>query len=865
MSALIKTACFAACLVMATFLSVASANAITLSGSDECLEYDNPPSPGDDDSYVNSYIRLLFHVSHESCPGANDGEVFVWTLGNGSYEFPVIWNTGATTSTISNLSPGMYTVTAYDSAGNQTRGSVVVYGASEQEAEVDLESVCSDDITLDINGNSGEGDWLMGSRGQYSYSYDGENYTNLALQDEKERIRGEDEVFYTDMLLTEEGSLYTSFSYTHFFGTVELDPSYNSYLVKANKSNEIEWSQGLTKYIENAELSKDEEGNIYWAFGSLAFSWETIGGEEIAVEGVTLVKLSPDGEYIWHRSWSDANFLIGLSTDYMGNVYLATESSVYKYSKTGVSQWVKEYGYSEYVSFEGDVVQFDANPMGEVYLAVATGDYLTIDSDTVASDFGMAVASLTTDGDLRWAETASKSDGMTYVSGLKAGPRNQLAVALDIRDDSFAYDYFSLGGNFGTAVLKIDAINGQAADNYVMSIYSNPDYHGFSQITGLALDINGNLYVAGENAPGEDTGDGGIYLYGYDVGGSMVVSEEREFKFLYMPTPLATNRNDVAWATFSDMEAVAARKMQIMQYGPQSQATIPYDGQSQIFVKNVANCTISVEIKQNEYKPLPICYISQANSNNVIHWSDDVEGTVDVYKETTAYGEFEYVATSSAGLNYWQDVNSNANIRSYRYKIKPSDECEAQDFSGAHKTLHLTANLSSRGETNLVWEKYEGLEYKSFLIYSGYSPQNMEFVTEIPANLFTYTADYSVRGPYFQIAIEADLDCEIEGSASGAKVAQGESGLIKSNIINTLEVDALHLFPVPAKEYVNVVFKEDGSDYQLKMFDVKGAVRYQATVNEAVQIPVNSLTPGLYTISLINASGKAESRHVVVE
>ena len=862
MSALIKTACLAACLIMATFLSVASANAITVSGNYECFEYDNPPSPDDDgDPYLTSPINLTFFVTHVSCNGAKDGAVTVIAADNGNYDTEVIWSTGETTPGIYNLEPGVYTVVASDSAGNQTQGSVVIRDADELGAEVELESVCSESITLDIYGNTGAQMAIVGYPGQYFYSYDGENYTPLEEHVEKERVTGDEENIYGDIELLDNGSMYVAFYETHKFGDVQLDANFNSYLVKVDRNNEIEWYEGIVEG-SRVQTAIDEDGNVYWAFEGLSPRTETIGGVSVSIAGATLVKLSPSGDYLWHKSLSQDLYTLGVSTDLYGNVYLATNNSIYKYDKLGAEQWQKEFTYSGGVNPDEYSMQLAVGGTGEVYVAFGSGNSFSIGEHSFGGNFSLGLASFNTDGDLQWMKVGNGNSVGTYLGGLSWTAVGNLVVALDIRDSTFAYEGYTFNNFYANAILHIDASGGGVTDVFPLYIYDDPDELGFNQVTNLTTDENANIYVSGERAYGSNRGH---YIKGFDFTGETILNETSDdFYFIYRPMPIAASRNGVVWANYwSDVPG--ERKMQITEFGPESKVTIPYSGQSEIYVKNKLGCELRLDINANEYEPLPICYISQTNSNNVIHWSDDVEGTVDIFKETTAYGEFEYVATSSAGLNYWQDVNSNANIRSYRYKIKPSDQCEAQDFSGAHKTLHLTANLSSRGETNLVWDKYEGLEYKSFLIYSGYNPQNMEFVTEIPANLFTYTADYSVRGPYFQIAIEADLDCEVGGSASGARVAQGESNLIKSNIINTLEVDALQLFPVPAKEYVNVMFKEDGSDYQLKMFDVKGAVRYQATVDEAVQIPVNSLTPGLYTISLINASGKAESRHIVVE
>ncbi|UII24053.1 T9SS type A sorting domain-containing protein [Fulvivirga ligni] len=876
MSALIKTAYFAVCLVFATFLSVVPLNVFALSELENVSSNFPIKSPEIiEGPYLNSYIRISFIVNHVSCHGANDGNIYVWTTGNGNYEFDILWSTGSTSNTLTNLSPGVYTIIASDDEGNQTQASVAIYDAEQLEAEVEVESICSESLTLNFYGNTGAGDneigWPEPDPGYYAYSLDGQNYTNLSSRVKKDRVQGEGNVSCSDIVLTEKGSLYTAFTGSHNFGTEELNPDLESYLVKLSRANEIEWYQGVTINDENAKVEVDDADNVYWAVGTGGFSWQTIGDTEFYIDGVAVIKLSADGDYLWHRIFPQDDFVVGVSTDFYGNVYLATNKKIYKYDETGFPQWSKSYSYTPYgfaslVDPKSNLIQFDVSATGDVFMAAASGTYLSVGSDLVEQNFGLALISLDSDGYRKWSRREGSASDELYVSGLAAGPVGAVGLALEIREKFFEYEGHSFGDSYVNAFLSFDANDGELSLPRAIVRYDDPSQHDLAKVTGLAVDVNGNFFLTGVDSTGNQYNPGGQYFMKFDVFGEENFYNNDDSFSYFEHTPLSANKNGVAWAAHSVGSNSNQGRMEIVEYGPQSRVTIPYAGQSQVFVKNAAGCEAVVNIDFEDFQPLPICYVSQANENNIILWSDDYEGIVDVFKETTSNGDFELIGTSTVGLNYFQDINSDTEVRSYKYKIRPAGECDAQEFSPAHKTLHLTANLSNRGETNLIWDKYEGVEYNSFLIYSGFSPENLEFVTEVPSHLFTYTADFSVRGPYFQIVIEADLDCEIEEAVSGAKVAQGESNnLIKSNILNTLEVDALQLFPVPAKEYLKVLFKGNGSDYQLKMFDVKGAVRYQATVNEAVQIPVNSLTPGLYTISLINASGKSESRHVVVE
>ncbi|TVR79671.1 MAG: PKD domain-containing protein [Chitinophagaceae bacterium] len=69
--------------------------------------------------------QLTQSSQNVSCNGAADGQIDVSTSG-GTAPFTFDWSSGQSTSSISNLSPGTYTVTVTDAQGCETLGSVVI-------------------------------------------------------------------------------------------------------------------------------------------------------------------------------------------------------------------------------------------------------------------------------------------------------------------------------------------------------------------------------------------------------------------------------------------------------------------------------------------------------------------------------------------------------------------------------------------------------------------------------------------------------------------------------------------------------------------------------------------------------------------
>lgn len=123
----------------------------------------NPPSP----------ISAQISTSPASCPQSSDGSISVHNISGGSGDYAVLWSNGATTTSISNLSPGNYSVTISDGSNCQANAMAsVTAGSGPQLSFTNIIPSCQD-------GNTGKAT-AVGSGGQGPYTYSWSNGANTA-------------------------------------------------------------------------------------------------------------------------------------------------------------------------------------------------------------------------------------------------------------------------------------------------------------------------------------------------------------------------------------------------------------------------------------------------------------------------------------------------------------------------------------------------------------------------------------------------------------------------------------------------------------------------------------------------------------
>jgi hypothetical protein len=258
------------------------------------------------------------------------------------------------------------------------------------------------------------------------------------------------------------------------------------------------------------------------------------------------------------------------------------------------------------------------------------------------------------------------------------------------------------------------------------------------------------------------------------------------------------------------------------------------------------------------------------------NWEEDV--TYNIYREGAQAGQYDLAATIEPNSsNSWVDMESNAKIRSYRYKIAGIDTCGKESLqSSAHKTMHLTINAGMNNSWNLIWTPYEGSTYSQYNIYrdTGSSLGQWELIGTMPSINTSYSDFTAPQGyVYYMVEIVLDNPCVLTKSLSSIKsniATNNPSG--PYNNINNIDVSTLKVYPNPSKGQLIISLPNpaEGGAYEagnVEIYNVAGQLLQSAPFKSpergklpsfggggggSIVIDVSHLANGMYFLKVDN-------------
>ena len=278
-------------------------------------------------------------------------------------------------------------------------------------------------------------------------------------------------------------------------------------------------------------------------------------------------------------------------------------------------------------------------------------------------------------------------------------------------------------------------------------------------------------------------------------------------------------------------------------------------------LENSVGCDSIICLTLTEQIAPRMCMVSvDENNRNVIVWKQLKEDVAyNIYREGAQGGQYDLVGTIEPnGANSWVDLESNAKIRSYRYKVAGVDTHGTESVrSDAHKTMHLTINAGQNNSWNLIWTAYEGTTYSTYNIYRATGDEIDEFslIGTMPSGNTSFS-DFGAPAEgyvYYMVEIVLNEDCSGGKAFSSIKsnVATNKPGGV--GIIETDNYPSLRVYPNPTDGQLHI----EMSDYQIsdiRIFDVMGRQIFivgQSEIGQSqIVINVAHLPPGMYFLKI---------------
>jgi hypothetical protein len=261
-----------------------------------------------------------------------------------------------------------------------------------------------------------------------------------------------------------------------------------------------------------------------------------------------------------------------------------------------------------------------------------------------------------------------------------------------------------------------------------------------------------------------------------------------------------------------------------------------------------------------------ICVVTvDSNNLNQVNWTKPVVGNVEgyiIYRNIAGtYVQIGYNDYDSLSFFTDNSFGVDPNITSYRYKVSVVDTCgNESDLGGYHETIHLTANVGTSGEVNLIWDNYEGFAFGFYrILRDSTGTNNWEAIDSVPFSNFTYSdnnvpsigADYLIEvvTPSLCDATKAVGDFNSSRSNRKANVAG-------PNWINETEV-IRDVYPNPFSDQIKVEIQGDIIE-SVRLIDIQGRIVIveSAINNSSYVVNANAAVTGTYILQVKTKYGQ---------
>lgn len=254
-----------------------------------------------------------------------------------------------------------------------------------------------------------------------------------------------------------------------------------------------------------------------------------------------------------------------------------------------------------------------------------------------------------------------------------------------------------------------------------------------------------------------------------------------------------------------------------------------------------------------------IAWVKQVNANIVYYNVYRSNGNSDSNWELA--GNVDYNSDS-----YLNDLNSYANIQSYKYRISAVDKCGNETFSNIiFRTIYLQFKGSIDGCNTIEWNPCDGMNVTTYRIYKGTTTSNLAVIDSVGASTTSYNnynnsqniAYYRVEANGLAIdtfSLQINKMTPVKATSNYVNSFSNITTNNYDSFLNSFENENLQIYPNPLKIESLVKFPYDPAQhYQLVILDVLGNIVYkQSVLSGEFPIKQKNLKDGMYLLQIVS-------------
>jgi hypothetical protein len=294
-----------------------------------------------------------------------------------------------------------------------------------------------------------------------------------------------------------------------------------------------------------------------------------------------------------------------------------------------------------------------------------------------------------------------------------------------------------------------------------------------------------------------------------------------------------------------------------------------------------------------DYVPQPICIsssslpasqicaatVDSATNHIALVWQKDINLATEgyrIYKETSYFSnnfiQIGYVSYDS--LPQYIDMNSNAALKTERYRICLVDTCGGISFSEIARPISLKVFPGNGIQRVLSWTKYEGStqNVSNYKVYAGPNSNQLSYLASVSPYTGIYVDNTPSYGEQTVYRIYADLSdpCNFNGvllqTQSNSSTNDNMAFVQQIKLIDPKANNAFNFSIVPNPNNGNfTIYTPNENNEEILIYDITGKLILQEQLDKEINnIQIQGLSNGPYIVRLINDNGNAAQKLMIV-